>query len=68
MSGIGEAISRNDDHAVVSTDSERVAGLSLLAALQRLLQRLEVADAHLSLNITDDPRCINDSINETLHQ
>lgn len=66
VSGIGEAISRKDDHAVVNTNSERVAGLSLLAAFQCLLQTLEVADAHLSLNITDLIHSFGKSFRETL--
>jgi hypothetical protein len=66
VSGIGEGISRKDNHVVVNTDSERVAGLSLLAAFQCLLQTLEVADAHLFLNITDAINNLGKSFRETL--
>jgi hypothetical protein len=66
VSGIGEAISRKDDHAFVDTNSERVAGLSLLAAFQCLLQTLEVADAHLSLNLTDTLRGLGENFRKTL--
>jgi len=53
VSGIGDAISRENDYATVNTNSDRIAGLSLLAAFQCLLQTLEVADAHLMLNISN---------------
>jgi hypothetical protein len=66
VSGIGEAISRQDNHIVVNTNSERVAGLSLLAAFQCLLQTLEVADAHLSLNITDTIHNLGENFREAL--
>jgi hypothetical protein len=66
VSGIGEAISREGNHAVVNTNSERVAGLSLLAAFQCLLQTLEVADAHLSLKITNAIHNLEKSFRETL--
>lgn len=64
--GIGEAISRNGNHAVVKIESERVVGLSLLAAFQCLLQTLELADAHLSLNITDRIHSFGKNFRETL--
>jgi len=51
VSGIGESVSRQDDQIISEVNSERVTGLSLLAAFQSLLQTLEVADAHLSLKI-----------------
>ena len=41
VSGIGEGISRKDNHVVVNTNSERVAGLSLLAAFQCCFRRLK---------------------------
>lgn len=66
VSGIGEAIFRKDDHAVVNTNSERVAGQSLLAAFQCLLQTLEVADSHLSLNITNAIHDLGKNFRETL--
>jgi len=66
VSGIGEAISRKDNHVVVNTNSERVVGLSLLAAFQCLLQTLEVADARLSLNITDTIHNLGKDLRETL--
>jgi hypothetical protein len=66
VSGIGEAISREDHHIVVNTNSERVAGLSLLAAFQCVLQTLEVADAHLSLNITVAVHNLGKNFRETL--
>jgi hypothetical protein len=53
VSGIGDAISRENNHVSVNSNSDRIAGLSLLAVFQCLLQTLEVADAHLSLNITE---------------
>jgi hypothetical protein len=51
VSGIGDSISRQNGHIIINPDSDRVAGLSLLAAFQCILQTLEVANAHLSLNI-----------------
>lgn len=66
VSGIGEAISREGNHVVVNTNSERVAGLSLLAAFQCLLQTLEVANAHLSLSIADAVHDLGKNFRETL--
>ena len=66
VSGIGEAISRENNHVTVNSNSDRVAGLSLLAAFQCLLQTLEVADARLSLNITDIIRTLGEDFRETL--
>jgi hypothetical protein len=66
VSGIGEAISREGHHIVVNTNSERVAGLSLLAAFQCVLQTLEVADAHLSLDITVVVHNLGKNFRETL--
>lgn len=45
VSGIGESISRKDNHLVVDTHSERVAGLALLALFQCLVQTLQLVDA-----------------------
>jgi hypothetical protein len=64
--GIGDAILRENNHASVNTNSDRIAGLSLLAAFQCLLQTLEVADAHLSLNITDTIQTFGKNFRETL--
>lgn len=50
--GIGESISRQDNHITVDSNSDRVADRSLLAAFQCLFQTLGAADAHFSLNIT----------------
>jgi hypothetical protein len=51
VGGIGDSISRADGRVTVSPTSERVAGLSLLAAFQCLLQTLEVADICFDLKI-----------------
>ena len=51
--GIGDSISREDGRITINPNSDRVAGQSLLAALLCLLQTLEVANVHFSLNITD---------------
>jgi hypothetical protein len=66
VAGIGESISREGDHVVVNSNSDRVAGQSLLAAFQCLLQTIEVADAHLSLNITDTVQALGKNFRETL--
>jgi hypothetical protein len=66
VSGIGESIVRENDHIVVDSSSDRVTGLSLLAAFQCLLQTLEVANIHLSLNITDAIRTLGKDFRETL--
>ncbi|MGD0782885.1 MAG: hypothetical protein ABSA30_08520 [Candidatus Aminicenantales bacterium] len=66
LSGIGEAISRENNRVTVSSNSDHVAGRSLLAAFQCLFQTLEVADAHLSLNITDTIQTLGKDFKETL--
>ncbi len=53
VSGIGESISRNDNHLIVDTHSERVAGLSLLALFQCLVQTLQVVDVHFAMNLAE---------------
>jgi hypothetical protein len=66
VSGIGESIERENDRVVVNTDSERTAGVALLAAFQCLLQTLEVADAHLSLEIRDAIQTLGEDFRKTL--
>ncbi len=66
VSGIGESIAREADRAFVSSSSDRVADLALLAAFQCLLQTLEVADIHLSLNLTDSIQTLGKTFRETL--
>jgi hypothetical protein len=53
VSGIGESITQVENRGTVYSNSERVTGQALLAAFQCLVQTLEVANAHLSLNITE---------------
>jgi hypothetical protein len=53
VSGIGESISRKDNHLIVDTHSERVAGLALLALFQCLVQTLQVVDIRLAMNLTE---------------
>lgn len=66
VSGIGEAIALDNCRATVSTNSDRVAGLSLLAAFQCLLKTLEVVDIHLSLKITDAIHALGKEFRTTL--
>lgn len=66
VSGIGESITREKDRATVNSNSDRVAGLALLAAFQCLLQTLEVADAQLSLKISDSLQALGKDFRETL--
>lgn len=66
VSGIGESIHLENGRATVNSNSERVAGLALLAAFQCLLQALEVVDIHLSLNITDTVHMLGKEFRETL--
>jgi hypothetical protein len=66
VSGIGESIERENDRVIVNTDSDRIAGVALLAAFQCLLQTLEVADAHLSLKIRDAIRILGEDFRKTL--
>jgi hypothetical protein len=66
VSGIGDSISRQDGHITINPDSDRVADYSLLAAFQCLLQTLEVADAHLSLNITENIQILREEFSGTL--
>ncbi len=67
VSGIGDSISRENDHFLVKVNSDRVTGLSLLAAFQCLLQTLEVADAHLSLHMTDTIQTFRTDFIDTLN-
>jgi hypothetical protein len=66
VSGIGESISRENDHATVNSNSDRIAGLSLLAAFQCLFQTLNVANVHFSRNITDTIQTLGKDFRETL--
>jgi hypothetical protein len=66
VSGIGGAITRENDHVVTDSNSDRIAGLSLLAAFQCLLQTLEVADKHLSLNVTEAIQTLGADFRKTL--
>ncbi len=67
VSGIGDAISRQDGHITINPDSDRVAGQSLLAAFHCLLQTLEVADAHLSLNIKETIHTLSEEFVATMN-
>jgi Family of unknown function (DUF5677) len=66
VSGIGESIKRENDRVIVNTDSDRIAGVALLAALQCLLQTMEVADVHLTLKITDAIQTLGKDSRKTL--
>jgi hypothetical protein len=66
VSGIGESIARENDRAIANTDSDRIAGVALLAAFQCLLQTLEVADVHLSLKITNAIQTLGGDFRKTL--
>jgi hypothetical protein len=66
VSGIGESIVREIDHATVNSNSDRVTGQALLAAFQCLLQTLEVADLQLSLNIINPIQSLSKGFRETL--
>jgi hypothetical protein len=66
VSGIGDSISRQNDHLSVNHLSERIAGLALLSAFQCLFQALETVDAHLPLNITEALRDISKEFMEKI--
>jgi Family of unknown function (DUF5677) len=66
VNGIGQSITRENNCVVVEPNSDRVAMVSLLAACQCLLSTLEVADVHLSLNITDEIQTLGKDLRETL--
>lgn len=67
VSGIGESIARENDRVTVDTDSDRIAGVALLAALQCLLQTLEVAEVHLSLKMRDAIQTLGEDFRKTLN-
>jgi len=67
VSGIGDSISREEGHIAVNPNSDRIAGLSLLAAFQCLIQTIGVADAYLTWDITDTVRNTEKSFIETLN-
>ncbi|HEY4355907.1 MAG TPA: DUF5677 domain-containing protein [Acidobacteriaceae bacterium] len=54
VSGIGDAIVRDNDHVTINPDSERVSDLALLAAFQCLFQSLEIVNSCLVLGITSE--------------
>lgn len=66
VSGIGESITRENDLVVMESNSDRIAGLSLLAAFQCLLRTLKVADVHLPLKITDAIQTLGEDSRKTL--
>ena len=66
VSGIGESIVQENGHGNVNSASDRVAGLSLLAAFQCLLQTLEVVAIHLSINITDAVHALGNEFRDTI--
>jgi hypothetical protein len=66
VNGIGDSISRQGRHIKINPYSDRVADQSLLAAFQCLLQTLEVADAHLSLNITRNIRTLGEEFDAAI--
>ena len=66
VNGIGQSITRENDRVIIDPNSDRVAMVSLLAACQCLLRMLEVADVHLSLNITDTIQSLCKNFRETL--
>jgi hypothetical protein len=67
VSGIGDAVSRQDGHITINPDSDRVAGQSLLAAFQCLLQTLEVANTHLLLNIKETIQTLGEEFMATMN-
>lgn len=67
LSGIGDSITRENNHVLVNSDSERIAGLSLLAAFQCLHQTLMVADMHLLLSITETIQEIGTNFVKTIN-
>ncbi|MGA3264825.1 MAG: DUF5677 domain-containing protein [Terracidiphilus sp.] len=64
--GIGDSISKEGDHANVSSYSARYSSVSLLATFECLVRTLEVADAYLVLNITDAVQALARNLRETL--
>lgn len=66
VNGIGQSIAREKNSLIAESNSDRVAMVSLLAACQCLLQTLEVADAHLSLNTTNEIRALAANFRESL--
>ena len=66
VNGIGQSITRENNHIIVDSNSDRAAMVSLLAACQCLLRTLEVSDIHLSLNIRDVIQTLWQKLQETL--
>jgi hypothetical protein len=64
--GIGDSIVRENDHVWVETNSERIAGRSLLAAFQCLSETLEIADIHFCLNLKDNIQALGEDFRRTL--
>ncbi|MGA8273489.1 MAG: DUF5677 domain-containing protein [Candidatus Sulfotelmatobacter sp.] len=66
VGGIGESIERENSRVIVNTDSDRTAGVALLAAFQCLLQTLVVADIHLRLRLRDAIQTLGEDFRKTL--
>jgi hypothetical protein len=67
VSDIGDSISRQGGHITINPNSDRIADWSLLAALQCLLQTLEIADVHFLLGITENIQAIYDEFSATIN-
>jgi hypothetical protein len=67
LEGIGNSIERQRNRMIVNTDSERIAGVALLAAFQCLFETLCTADVYLHLNIADALHGLGISFTETLN-
>ncbi|MGB6131036.1 MAG: DUF5677 domain-containing protein [Acidobacteriaceae bacterium] len=66
VSGIGESIVLKNGRGTVRPNSDRIAGLALLAAFQCLLQTLEVVDIRLSLNMSATIHALGKEFRDTL--
>lgn len=67
VSGIGDSMTVNDNQIEFVPNSDRIEGLSLLAAFQSLLQTLEVANLHFSLNCTEAIKELTESFVVTMN-
>jgi hypothetical protein len=66
LEGIGNSIEREHNRIIINTDSDRIAGVALLAAFQCLFETLHVADVYLRLHIADTIQALGDSFTGTM--
>jgi hypothetical protein len=66
LEGIGNSIEREHNRIIIHPDSDRIAGVALLAAFQCLFETLRVADVYLHLHAANAIQALGDSFTGTM--